>query len=77
MSRHMVKNALFAFIALAASHAHAIDFGGLINKELGNLGKPITQKSEPAVSSNTPAITGATKSASNLASFRTMIRSPA
>ena len=69
MSRHMIKSALFAFIALAASHAHAIDFGGLINKELGTLGKPIPQKSEPAVSSNTPAITGATKSAANLASF--------
>ena len=46
MSRHMIKSALFAFIALAASNAHAFDFGGLLDKELGNLGKPSPQNSE-------------------------------
>ena len=69
MPRHIIQSILFAFTALAASYAHAIDFGDLINKELGTLGKPTTQKSEPAASSNTPATTGAAKSAGNLASF--------
>ncbi|MDP1679186.1 MAG: DUF4197 domain-containing protein [Candidatus Nitrotoga sp.] len=65
----MIQSTLFVFIALAASHAHAIDFGDLINKELGTLGKPIPQNSEPAASSNTPATTGALKSAANLTNF--------
>ena len=69
MPRHMIQSALFAFIALAAGHVHAIDFGDLINKELGTLGKPTPQKSEPDASSNTPATTGAAKSAANLANF--------
>lgn len=69
MPRHMIQSTLFVFIALAASHARAIDFGNLINKELGTLVKPIPQNSEPAASSNTPATTGALKSAANLADF--------
>ena len=69
MPRRIIQSILFAFTALAASYAHAIDFGDLINKELGTLGKPTPQKSEPAASSNTPATTGAAKSAANLASF--------
>ncbi|MCE9550257.1 MAG: DUF4197 domain-containing protein [Betaproteobacteria bacterium] len=69
MPRHTIQSILLALIALAASHAHAIDFGDLINKELGTLGKPSPQKSEPAASSNTPATTEAAKPAANLASF--------
>jgi hypothetical protein len=69
MPRHIIQSILFASITLAASHSHAIDFGDLINKELGTLGKPVQQNSEPAASSNTPATTGTPKSAANLASF--------
>ncbi|MCX7194651.1 MAG: DUF4197 domain-containing protein [Proteobacteria bacterium] len=69
MPRHTIQSILLALIALAASHAHAIDFGDLINKELGTLGKPSPQKSEPAASSNTPATTEAAKPAAKLASF--------
>lgn len=68
MLRHIIQNVLLAFIALVTSQAHAIDFGGLINKELGNLGKTTPQSTE-AASSNTPAATGTTKSAANLATF--------
>lgn len=69
MPRNISQSILLAFVALVASPAHAIDFGDLINKELGTLGKPVPQKSEPDASSNTPAATGAAKSAANLASF--------
>ena len=69
MPRHITQSILLAFVALVASHAHAIDFGDLINKELGTLGKSTPQKSEPDASSNTPATTGAAKSAANLANF--------
>lgn len=68
MLRHIIQSILFAFIALAASQAHAIDFGDLINKELGNLSKTTPHNTE-AASSNTPATTGAAKSAANLTSF--------
>ena len=69
MPRHIIQSILFISITLAASHAHAIDFGDLINKELSTLGKPSPQNSVPAASSNTPATTGAPKSAANLANF--------
>ena len=69
MPRHIIQSTLFASILLAASHVQAIDFGDLINKELGALGKPTPQNSAPAASSNTPVTTGALKSAANLANF--------
>ncbi|BBJ24343.1 DUF4197 domain-containing protein [Candidatus Nitrotoga sp. AM1P] len=69
MPRHMIQSILFISITLTASHAHAIDFGDLINKELGSFGKSTPQNSTPAASSNTPATTGAPKSAANLADF--------
>lgn len=69
MSRHMIQSILFTSIAIAASHAHAIDLGDLINKELGSFGKSTPQNSAPATSSNTPATTGTLKPAANLASF--------
>ena len=69
MPRHTIQSLLFASITLAASHSHAIDFGDLINKELGTLGKPTPQNSQPAASSNAPATTGTPKSAANLANF--------
>ncbi len=71
MLRHIILSILLTFITLAASQTYAIDFGDLINKELGNLGKPTPQNSEPAASSNTPATTGNVKSAANLANFST------
>ncbi|RFC34969.1 MAG: Protein of unknown function (DUF4197) [Candidatus Nitrotoga sp. SPKER] len=69
MPRHIIQSILFASITLAASHTHAIDFGNLINKELGSLGKSTSQNSESAASSNTPATTETPKSAANLANF--------
>jgi len=69
MPRHMIQSILFAFITLSTSHAHAIDFGDLINKGIDNFGKPSAQNSEPAASSSTPVTTRAEKSATNLASF--------
>lgn len=69
MSRHMIQNVLFSLITLAASNAHAFDFGGLLDKGLGNLGKSSPRNSEPAASSSTPVTTGVEKSATNLASF--------
>ncbi|CAH1904024.1 conserved exported hypothetical protein [Candidatus Nitrotoga sp. HW29] len=69
MPRHMIQSILFVSITLTASYAHAIDFGDLINKELGSLGKPTPQNSTPAASSSTPATTETLKSATNLANF--------
>ncbi|MEO6421391.1 MAG: DUF4197 domain-containing protein [Candidatus Nitrotoga sp.] len=69
MTRYMIQSILMAFSTFAASHAYAINFGDLINKEIGNLNKPSTQNPEPAVTSNKPATTGTLKSAANLASF--------
>lgn len=69
MPRHIIQSVLFAFITLAASHTHAIDFGDLINKGLDNFGKSSSENSESAAPSSTPATTGAEKSATNLADF--------
>jgi hypothetical protein len=65
----MIQSVLFTVIALAASNAHAFDFGGLLDKGLGNLGKPSPQNSEPAAPGSTPATTEAAKPAANLANF--------
>lgn len=69
MPRHMIQSVLFAVIALAASHAHAFDFGGLLDKGLGNVGKPSPQNSGSATSGGTPVTAGAATPATNLASF--------
>ena len=69
MPQYKIQSILFALVTLAASHAHAIDFGDLINKELGKLDKSAPQKSESAATSNTPAITGTAKPTTGLANF--------
>ncbi|MBK8569720.1 MAG: hypothetical protein IPN81_06870 [Nitrosomonadales bacterium] len=43
MPQYKIQSILFALVTLAASHAHAIDFGDLINKELGKLDKSAPQ----------------------------------
>ncbi|MFZ1548550.1 MAG: DUF4197 domain-containing protein, partial [Candidatus Nitrotoga sp.] len=69
MPRHMTQSVLFAVIALAVSNAHAFDFGGLLDKGLGNTGKPSPQNSGSATSGGAPVKTGAATPAANLASF--------
>lgn len=72
MPRHIIQSALFVLIALAVGHARAIDFGELLNQEMGTFGKANPQKSETTVSGNTAATTSSTGTAqavSNLAGF--------
>jgi hypothetical protein len=72
MPRHIIQSALFVLIALAVGHARAIDFGELLNQEMGTFGKANPQKSETTASGNTAATTpstGTAQAVSNLAGF--------
>ena len=70
MPRHIIQSALFVLIALAVGHARAIDFGELLNQELGTFGKVNPQKSETTASGNTATTsTGTAQAVSNLAGF--------
>ena len=73
MPRHIIQSALFVLIALAVGHARAIDFGELLNQEMGTFGKANPQKPETTASGNTAATTsssiGTAQAVSNLAGF--------
>lgn len=64
LKNHFACSVIAATVLIAATPVHALDLGGLINKEkLDNLGKAIPQNPAPATPGNTSA------SAAGLASF--------
>lgn len=70
MPGHIIQSVLLAVIILAAGHARAIDFGELLNQEMGILGKSVPQKSESAAPGNTSTTsTGTAQAVANLAGF--------